>query len=81
MNTINKDFTAEDILTGLNKLAFIGAAKSLNIDLVKLEELSGRKLSVSTMLTLAGIGAETPEEVELVKVCESVLVNESADLN
>ena len=40
MNTIKVDFTNEDILTGLYKLASIGAARSLNIDLIKLEELS-----------------------------------------
>ena len=73
MNKINEDFTAEDILTGLCKLASIGAAKSLNIDLIKLEELSGRKLKMSTMLTLAGVGAETPEEVEFVRTCSTVL--------
>jgi hypothetical protein len=73
MSKSNEDFTAEDILIGLHKLASIGAAKSLNIDLAKLEKASGRKLKVSTMLTLAGLGAETPEEVELVNICASVL--------
>ncbi len=73
MNIMKEDFTAEDILTGLYKLACVGAAKSFNLDLTKLEKASGRKLKVSTMLTLAGIGAETPEEVELVNICASVL--------
>ena len=76
MNTINKDFTPEDILTGLYKLASIGAAKSLNVDLMKLEELSGRKLELSGVIVLAMVGADTDDEREFVKVCESVLVKE-----
>ena len=76
MNTINEDFTAEDILTGLYKLASIGAAKSLNVDLMKLEELSGRKLELSGVIVLAMAGADTDDEREFVKVCESVLVKE-----
>ena len=76
MNTINENFTAEDILTGLYKLASIGAAKSLNVDLMKLEELSGRKLELSGVCVLAMAGADTDDEREFVKVCESVLVKE-----
>ena len=76
MNTINEDFTAEDILTGLYKLASIGAAKSLNMDLAKVEELSGRKLELSGVIVLAMVGADTDDEREFVKVCESVLVKE-----
>ena len=76
MNTINENFTAEDILTGLYKLASIGAAKSLNVDLMKLEELSGRKLELSGVIVLAMVGADTDDEREFVKVCESVLVKE-----
>ncbi len=52
MNTINKDFTPEDILTGLYKLACVGSARALNIDLIKLEELSGKKTTLSTVITL-----------------------------
>jgi hypothetical protein len=73
MNTINEEFTAEDILTGLYKLACIGSARTLNIDLIKLEELSGRKLKSSTLTMLAMIGAETDDEIEFVKVCKDVL--------
>ena len=76
MNKINEGFTAEDILTGLYKLASIGAAKSLNVDLMKLEELSGRKLELSGVIVLAMVGADTDDEREFVKVCESVLVKE-----
>jgi len=76
MNTIKVDFTNEDILTGLYKLASIGAAKSLNVDLMKLEELSGRKLELSGVIVLAMVGADTDDEREFVKVCESVLVKE-----
>lgn len=76
MNKINEGFTAEDILTGLYKLASIGAAKSLNVDLIKLEELSGRKLELSGVIVLAMVGADTDDEREFVKVCESVLVKE-----
>jgi hypothetical protein len=76
MNTIKEDFTNEDILTALYKLASIGAAKSLNVDLMKLEELSGRKLSLSAISVLAMAGANTDDEREFVKVCESVLVKE-----
>ena len=76
MNTINENFTNEDILTGLYKLASIGAAKSINVDLMKLEELSGRKLELSGVIVLAMVGADTDDEREFVKVCESVLVKE-----
>jgi phosphotransferase system HPr-like phosphotransfer protein len=73
MNKTNEDFTAEDILTGLYKLASIGAAKSLNIDLTKLEELSGRKLKVSSILTLAMLGSSSDDEIEFVRVCAEAL--------
>jgi hypothetical protein len=79
MNKIKEDFTAEDILTGLNKLAFIGAAKTLNIDLNKLEELSGRKLSVSNIVFLAELAAESDEEREFVRVCEEALSDKDND--
>jgi hypothetical protein len=71
MNTIKVDFTNEDILTGLYKLASIGAAKSLNVDLMKLEELSGRKLELSGVCVLALAGAETDEEKAFANACLS----------
>ncbi len=73
MNTISKDFTPEDILTGLYKLACVGAARTFNIDLIKLEELSGRKLKTSTLSMLARLGADSEDEVEFVRVCEEAL--------
>jgi hypothetical protein len=76
MKANNEDFTTEDILIGLYKLACIGAGKEFNIDLDKLEKASGRKLKVSSIVTLAKVGAETEDEREFVKVCESVLVKE-----
>ena len=73
MKTNNEDFTAEDILVGLYKLAFIGAGKLFNIDLDKLEKASGRKLKLTTLMFLAKLAAETPEEVEFVRTCSTVL--------
>ena len=71
MNTIKVDFTNEDILTALYKLASIGAAKTLNIDLAKLEELSGQKLELSGVCVLALAGAETDDEVAFCNACLS----------
>jgi len=48
----------------------------LNIDLIALEKLSGESLSPSTLIMLAQLGADTDDEREFVKVCESVLVKE-----
>ena len=64
MNTIKVDFTNEDILTGLYKLASIRAAKSFNVDLMKLEELSG-------VCVLAMAGASTDDEVAFCNACLS----------
>ena len=71
MNKINEDFTAEDILIALYKLASIGAAKTLNIDLAKLEKLAGRKLELSGVCVLALAGAETDDERAFAKACLS----------
>jgi hypothetical protein len=73
MNTINKDFTPEDILTGLYKLACVGSARAMNIDLMALEKLSGKSLSMSTIMLLARLGADSEDEVEFVMVCEEAL--------
>ena len=73
MNTINKDFTPEDTLIGLYKLASISFARDLNIDLIKLEEFSSEKLELSTLITFARLGAATEDELEFVKVCEEAL--------
>ena len=71
MNTIKVDFTNEDILTALYKLASIGAAKSLNIDLAKVEKLSKSKLSLSGVCVLALAGAETADEKAFANACLS----------
>jgi hypothetical protein len=76
MNAINENFTVEDILTGLYKMASRGAADALNIDLAALEELSGRKTPPSALTMLSMLGAETDDDREFVRVCRSVLVKE-----
>jgi hypothetical protein len=76
MNTIKMDFTNEDILTALYKLANVGAASLLNLDLAALEKASPLKLSLEGLIMLAMAGANTEDEREFVKVCESVLVKE-----
>ena len=73
MGKIKKDFTEEDIMIGLYKLVFIGAGKLFNIDLDKLEKASGRQLKLTTIVFLAKLAAETPEEVESVRTCSTVL--------
>jgi hypothetical protein len=76
MNTIKVDFTNEDILTALYKLATVGSASLLNMDLAALEKASSLKLELPGLIMLAMAGASTDDEREFVKVCESVLVKE-----
>ena len=70
---MNQDFTPEDILTGLYKLACVGSARAFNIDLMALENLSGNKVSMSLLTTLAKLGADSEDELEFVRVCEEAL--------
>ena len=69
------DFTVEDILTGLYKLACAGSANVLRIDLIALEKLSS-PLKVDELIIFARLGCESEDDVEFVQVCESVLVKE-----
>jgi hypothetical protein len=77
MNKPNEDFTIEDILSGLYKLACGGSANVLNIDLIALEKLSS-PLSADKLIVFARLGCETEDDKEFVRVCESVLVKEEA---
>jgi hypothetical protein len=70
---MNEDFTPEDILTGLYKLACVGSARALNIDLMALEKLSGNSLSISSLMLLARLGTDSEDELEFVRVCEEAL--------
>ncbi len=70
---MNEDFTPEDILTGLYKLACVGSARAMNIDLMALEKLSGKSLSMSTIMLLARLGTDSEDELEFVRVCEEAL--------
>lgn len=72
------DFTVEDILTGLYKLACAGSANVLKIDLMALEELSS-PLSVDELIAFASLGCKNEDDKEFVSVCESVLVKEERD--
>ena len=77
MNTTNEEFTVEDILTGLYKLACAGSANVLGIDLMALEKLSS-PLSVEGLIVFARLGCTSEDDKEFVRVCESVLVKEEA---
>ena len=76
MNAINEDFTVEDILTGLYKLACAGSANVLGIDLMALEKLSS-PISFESLIVIARLGCESEDDKEFVKVCESVLAKEN----
>jgi hypothetical protein len=71
MNTIKVDFTNEDILTALYKLANVGAASLLNMDLAALEKASSLKLSLPGLIMLAMAGASTDDEVAFCNACLS----------
>ena len=71
------DFTVEDILTGLYKLACAGSANVLKIDLMALEKLSS-PLSVEQLIIFARLGCESEDDKEFVRVCESMLAKEEA---
>jgi len=71
MNKIKVDFTNEDILTALYTLASVGASKSLNIDLAKLDAMPGEKLSLSAISLLAIAGAENEDERAFANACLS----------
>jgi hypothetical protein len=73
MSTFNEDFITEDILTGLYKLASVGASSFLNIDLAILEKEAGRSIDIDGLIGLAGMAAETPEEEAFVEACWSAL--------
>ena len=73
MKTINKDLNVEDILTGLYKLACVGSARTMNIDLMALEKLSGESISVSSLILFARLGADSEDELDFVRVCEEAL--------
>ena len=71
MNKINEDFTAEDILPALYKLASVGASKAINMDLMKLEKLSSEKMTLSELSVLALAGAETADQKAFANACLS----------
>jgi len=71
MNTIKVDFTNEDILTALYKLANVGASNLLNMDLAALEKASSEKLELEGLIMLALAGAETDDEKAFVNACLS----------
>ena len=69
------DFTVEDILTGLYKLACAGSSNVLNIDLMALEKLSS-PLKVDELIAVARLGCTSKDDIAFVEACESVLVKE-----
>jgi hypothetical protein len=71
MNTIKVDFTNEDILTALYKLATVGASSLLNMDLAALEKASSLKLELPGLIMLALAGAESDDEVAFCRACLS----------
>ena len=72
-----KDLEAPDSIKILSNLAMKGASKAFNIDLVKLEKVSGRPTSPSGIMAFAMLGAESEEEVAFVKAAMSELKAES----
>ena len=79
MNSFKEEFSVEDILTGLYKLASVGCAKAFDVDLAAMEELSGERVSPETLTALAMLGAINDEELEFVEVCRSVLVKDNTN--
>jgi hypothetical protein len=72
---MTENFTTEDILTGLYKLAQEASSNVLKIDLMALEKLSS-PLSFEQLIVFARLGCTSDDDIEFVRVCESVLVKE-----
>ena len=74
-----KDLEAPDAVKLLSILANKGAEKSFNLDLVKLENLSGIKADAGLLISLAMLGAESDEEVAFCKAAISDFMASSQD--
>ena len=68
MSEHKEEFTTEDIMTALYKLAVIGAVRELGVDLPTYE-----KLSLRGLLTLAKFGADSDNERDFVRTCQRSL--------